>query len=146
MKKKTLLLTGLILLPLVMGLLSATPTVKVTEEDAVRYVTFMELIQGSSVGWCPYIASVLNYTSLGLAVLFLFLKKEWFLRYTMWLSAGACVLISFTLSTQGAVQIAPNILALFFTGAEGILAYYVHEHPELVGGMDEEKTFRLGLK
>lgn len=126
MKQQTMKKIALLVLPLAACTIAATPgSVMVIREGSAQAVSYMQIVQESSLGWCAPMAAILNYIIFATAVLYGLVKKDGFLKTIL-----GCSFVSMSLAVLPVVfktepMIIPNVFFALVQLAECILAYFM---------------------
>ena len=99
MKKRSILVILLIVLPLLVVLIASGPSgVTVFDGENMVYYSWMQLVSDSSVGWCAPVAALLNYAVFAVTVFFILKKK-----------IGCLKAIRNMAAVAGCLAVAPNL-------------------------------------
>ena len=144
MKNNKRMYIAMLLLPLMVVGIGAMPTsVVVVSKDAVYTTSFMEAINGSSVGWCAPVTMLLNYCLFGMVVIYGFVKKDFWLKGIFGISFLAMCLAVLPNLVQADLRIVPNVVVALLLGAQCIAARVMRKAP---AGKAEPTGNRLGKR
>lgn len=130
MKNNKGLYIALILLPLMVVGIAVSPTsVTVVTEETVYTTSFMEAISGSYVGWCAPVTVLLNYCLFGMAVIYGFSKKDFWLRGIFGFAFAAVCLAVLPNLVQGMPKIVPNVVVALLLAGQCIVAWIMLKAP-----------------
>lgn len=132
MKKNKALYVAMLLLPLAVVGLGVSPTsVTVIDGETMYTTSFMEAIYGSYVGWCAPVAMLLNYCLFGMAVIYGFSKKDFWLKGIFGIAFAAMTLTVLPILIQGQPVIIPNAVVAILLGIQCVLARLMVKAPVL---------------
>ena len=123
MKKQMILKIALLVMPLLVVLIAASPAgVTVFDGGQVVYQSWMQTVPESNLGWCAPVAALLNYILFALAIGYALFSKDFCLKGIYAISLAAACLAAFPIVSQGDLKIVPNAFGMIFLGIQTLLA------------------------
>ena len=133
MKKTTLLIAALLILPLLVVMVAVGPSgVTVFDGETTRMISWFQMVPESNWGWCAPVAGLMNYVLFVLAVVYALKKKVWCIKGIRGISFAALCLAALPIVIQTEIKIIPNVLGLIFLTAEFFVAQMILKKQDAV--------------
>ncbi len=123
MKKTTLLIAALLILPLLMVAVASGPAgVMVFDGENIAYYSWHQVVEKSTLGWCAPMAVVMNYVVFVLAMVYVLKKKSWCLTGIFYIAFAAGCVAVLPIVVQSDIKVVPNVAGVILLMAESLVA------------------------
>ena len=125
MKKQTLILIALILIPLIAVAIAISPgSVMVFQNQTLTTMSFAEPLEGVDFGWCAPVALILTYVLFAAVVIYALTKKQPVLRIVRGVGFVAMSLVALPIIVRSEVQIVPNAFVGMLLAAHWLISHF----------------------
>ena len=125
MKKQTLILIALILIPLIAVAIAISPgSVMVFQNQTLTTMSFAEPLEGVDFGWCAPVALILTYVLFAAVVIYALTKKQLVLRIVRGVGFVAMSLIALPIIARSEVLIVPNAFVGMLLAAHWLISHF----------------------
>lgn len=123
MKKQTLTIVSLLVLPLLVVLIASSPSgVTVFDGQTTTVMSWLQTVPESPWGWCAPVAALMNYVLFALAVVYAVSKKAFCLKGIFWIALAAACVAAIPIVVQSDLKIVPNVFGVILLCAQSIAA------------------------
>lgn len=134
MKKQTVILIALILIPLIAVAIAVSPaSVMVVRDQEALSMSFAQILEDVPFGWCAPVALILTYVLFAAVVIYALNKKQFVLKLIRGIAFTAMFLVGLPIIARGDVLIVPNAFVGLLLAAQWGLSHYALKH------MDQKK-------
>ena len=124
-KKQTLILIALILIPLIAVAIAISPSsVMVFQNQTLTTMSFAEPLEGVDFGWCAPVALILTYVLFAAVVIYALTKKQPVLRIVRGVGFVAMSLIALPIIARSEVLIVPNAFVGMLLAAHWLISHF----------------------
>lgn len=125
MKKQTLILIALILIPLIAVAIAISPgSVMVFQNQTLTTMSFAEPLEGVDFGWCAPVALILTYVLFAAVVIYALTKKQPVLRIVRGVGFVAMSLVAMPIIARSEVLIVPNAFVGMLLAAHWLISHF----------------------
>ena len=125
MKKQTLILIALILIPLIAVAIAISPgSVMVFQNQTLTTISFAEPLEGVDFGWCAPVALILTYVLFAAVVIYALTKKQPVLRIVRGVGFVAMTLVALPIIVRSEVLIVPNAFVGMLLAAHWLISHF----------------------
>ena len=125
MKKQTLILIALILIPLIAVAIAISPgSVMVFQNQTLTTISFAEPLEGVDFGWCAPVALILTYVLFAAVVIYALTKKQLVLRIVRGVGFVAMSLVALPIIVRSEVLIVPNAFVGMLLAAHWLISHF----------------------
>ena len=125
MKKQTLILIALILIPLIAVAIAISPgSVMVFQNQTLTTMSFAEPLEGVDFGWCAPVALILTYVLFAAVVIYALTKKQPVLRIVRGVGFVAMTLVALPIIVRSEVLIVPNAFVGMLLAAHWLISHF----------------------
>ena len=125
MKKQTLILIALILIPLIAVAIAISPgSVMVFQNQTLTTMSFAEPLEGVDFGWCAPVALILTYVLFAAVVIYALTKKQPVLRIVRGVGFVAMSLVALPIIARSEVLIVPNAFVGMLLAAHWLISHF----------------------
>ena len=125
MKKQTLILIALILIPLIAVAIAISPgSVMVFQNQTLTTMSFAEPLEGVDFGWCAPVALILTYVLFAAVVIYALTKKQPVLRIVRGVGFVAMSLVALPIIVRSEVLIVPNAFVGMLLAAHWLISHF----------------------
>ena len=125
MKKQTLILIALILIPLIAVAIAISPgSVMVFQNQTLTTISFAEPLEGVDFGWCAPVALILTYVLFAAVVIYALTKKQPVLRIVRGVGFVAMSLVALPIIVRSEVLIVPNAFVGMLLAAHWLISHF----------------------
>ena len=125
MKKQTLILIALILIPLIAVAIAISPgSVMVFQNQTLTTISFAEPLEGVDFGWCAPVALILTYVLFAAVVIYALTKKQLVLKIVRGVGFVAMSLVALPIIVRSEVQIVPNAFVGMLLAAHWLISHF----------------------
>ena len=125
MKKQTLILIALILIPLIAVAIAISPgSVMVFQNQTLTTMSFAEPLEGVDFGWCAPVALILTYVLFAAVVIYALTKKQLVLRIVRGVGFVAMSLVALPIIARSEVLIVPNAFVGMLLAAHWLISHF----------------------
>ena len=124
-KKQTLILIALILIPLIAVAIAISPgSVMVFQNQTLTTMSFAEPLEGVDFGWCAPVALILTYVLFAAVVIYALTKKQPVLRIVRGVGFVAMSLVALPIIVRSEVLIVPNAFVGMLLAAHWLISHF----------------------
>jgi hypothetical protein len=124
-KKQTLILIALILIPLIAVAIAISPgSVMVFQNQTLTTISFAEPLEGVDFGWCAPVALILTYVLFAAVVIYALTKKQPVLRIVRGVGFVAMSLVALPIIVRSEVLIVPNAFVGMLLAAHWLISHF----------------------
>ena len=125
MKKQTLILIALILIPLIAVAIAISPgSVMVFQNQTLTTMSFAEPLEGVDFGWCAPVALILTYVLFAAVVIYALTKKQLVLKIVRGVGFVAMSLVALPILARSEVLIVPNAFVGMLLAAHWLISHF----------------------
>ena len=125
MKKQTLILIALILIPLIAVAIAISPgSVMVFQNQTLTTMSFAEPLEGVDFGWCAPVALILTYVLFAAVVIYALTKKQLVLKIVRGVGFVAMSLVALPIIARSEVLIVPNAFVGMLLAAHWLISHF----------------------
>ena len=125
MKKQTLILIALILIPLIAVAIAISPgSVMVFQNQTLTTMSFAEPLEGVDFGWCAPVALILTYVLFAAVVIYALTKKQPVLKIVRGVGFVAMSLVALPIIVRSEVLIVPNAFVGMLLAAHWLISHF----------------------
>ena len=125
MKKQTLILIALILIPLIAVAIAISPgSVMVFQNQTLTTMSFAEPLEGVDFGWCAPVALILTYVLFAAVVIYALTKKQLVLKIVRGVGFVAMSLVALPIIVRSEVLIVPNAFVGMLLAAHWLISHF----------------------
>ena len=125
MKKHTLILIALILIPLIAVAIAISPgSVMVFQTQTLTTMSFAEPLEGVDFGWCAPVALILTYVLFAAVVIYALTKKQLVLKLVRGVGFVAMSLVALPILARSEVLIVPNAFVGMLLAAHWLISHF----------------------
>ena len=125
MKKQTLILIALILIPLIAVAIAISPgSVMVFQNQTLTTISFAEPLEGVDFGWCAPVALILTYVLFAAVVIYALTKKQPVLRIVRGVGFVAMSLVALPIIVRSEVLIVPNAFVGILLAVHWLISHF----------------------
>ena len=125
MKKQTLILIALILIPLIAVAIAISPgSVMVFQNQTLTTMSFAEPLEGVDFGWCAPVALILTYVLFAAVVIYALTKKQPVLKIVRGVGFVAMSLVALPILARSEVLIVPNAFVGMLLAAHWLISHF----------------------
>ena len=125
MKKQTLILIALILIPLIAVAIAISPgSVMVFQNQTLTTISFAEPLEGVDFGWCAPVALILTYVLFAAVVIYALTKKQLVLKIVRGVGFVAMSLVALPIIARSEVLIVPNAFVGMLLAAHWLISHF----------------------
>lgn len=125
MKKQTLILIALILIPLIAVAIAISPgSVMVFQNQTLTTMSFAEPLEGVDFGWCAPVALILTYVLFAAVVIYALTKKQTVLKIVRGVGFVAMSLVALPIIVRSEVLIVPNAFVGMLLAAHWLISHF----------------------
>ncbi len=125
MKKQTLILIALILIPLIAVAIAISPgSVMVFQNQTLTTISFAEPLEGVDFGWCAPVALILTYVLFAAVVIYALTKKQLVLKIVRGVGFVAMSLVALPILARSEVLIVPNAFVGMLLAAHWLISHF----------------------
>jgi hypothetical protein len=124
-KKQTLILIALILIPLIAVAIAISPgSVMVFQNQTLTTISFAEPLEGVDFGWCAPVALILTYVLFAAVVIYALTKKQTVLKIVRGVGFVAMSLVALPIIVRSEVLIVPNAFVGMLLAAHWLISHF----------------------
>ena len=124
-KKQTLILIALILIPLIAVAIAISPgSVMVFQNQTLTTMSFAEPLEGVDFGWCAPVALILTYVLFAAVVIYALTKKQLVLKIVRGVGFVAMSLVALPILARSEVLIVPNAFVGMLLAAHWLISHF----------------------
>jgi hypothetical protein len=124
-KKQTLILIALILIPLIAVAIAISPgSVMVFQNQTLTTMSFAEPLEGVDFGWCAPVALILTYVLFAAVVIYALTKKQTVLKIVRGVGFVAMTLVALPIIVRSEVLIVPNAFVGMLLAAHWLISHF----------------------
>ena len=125
MKKETLILIALILIPLIVVAIAISPdSVMVFDNQTLTTMSFAEPCEGVDYGWCAPVALILTYLLFAVVVIYALTKKQLVLKIVRGIGFVAMSLVTLPILARSEILIVPNAFVGILLAAHWLSSHF----------------------
>ena len=125
MKKQTLVLIALILIPLIAVAIAISPdSVMVFQDQTLITMSFAEPYEGVDFGWCAPVALILTYLLFAAVVIYALTKKQFVLKIVRGVAFVAMSLVALPILARSEILIVPNAFVGILLAAHWLISHF----------------------
>ena len=125
MKKQTLILIALILIPLIAVAIAISPgSVMVFQNQTLTTMSFAEPLEGVDFGWCAPVALILTYVLFAAVVIYALTKKQLVLKIVRGVGFVAMSMVALPILARNEVLIVPNAFVGMLLAAHWLISHF----------------------
>ena len=125
MKKQTLILIALILIPLIAVAIAISPgSVMVFQNQTLTTMSFAEPLEEVDFGWCAPVALILTYVLFAAVVIYALTKKQTVLKIVRGVGFVAMTLVALPIIVRSEVLIVPNAFVGMLLAAHWLISHF----------------------
>ena len=139
MKKQTMILVAMILIPLIAVAIAISPdSVMVFENQTMTTISFAEPYEGANFGWCAPVALIMIYALFATVVIYALTKKQNILKIVRGIGFVGMSLVALPILAQGEVLIVPNVFVGMLLIAHWLISHFTLKNVNMNTKKEEE--------
>ncbi len=125
MKKETLVLMTLILIPLIaVGIAISPDSVMVIQDQTMTTMSFAQPYEGADFGWCAPVALILTYVLFAAVVIYAITKKQLLLKIVRGIAFVGMSLVALPIIAKSEILIVPNAFVGLLLAAQWVISHF----------------------
>ena len=129
MKKQTLVLVAMIVIPLIAVAIAISPnSVMVFENQTLTTMSFAQPYEGAIFGWCAPVVLIMIYMLFAAVVIYALTKKQLVLKIVRGIGCAAMLLSVLPIIAKGEVLIVPNVSVCMLLIAHWLISHFTLKH------------------